>query len=58
MHAEQWGVRWFMLPNPSYGGWERALYQWEDESPDAVKLQRKQKQLNTAVQTTEKDSSE
>lgn len=23
-HAERWGVTWFMLPNPAYGGWEAA----------------------------------
>ncbi len=25
-HGDWWGVRWFMLPNPSYGSWEGALY--------------------------------
>jgi 5'-nucleotidase (lipoprotein e(P4) family) len=24
-HAEWWGQRWIMLPNPSYGSWERAI---------------------------------
>jgi 5'-nucleotidase (lipoprotein e(P4) family) len=24
-HAAWWGVRWIMLPNPSYGSWERAV---------------------------------
>jgi 5'-nucleotidase (lipoprotein e(P4) family) len=24
-HAGWWGVRWIMLPNPSYGSWERAV---------------------------------
>jgi 5'-nucleotidase (lipoprotein e(P4) family) len=24
-YADWWGERWIMLPNPSYGGWERAL---------------------------------
>ncbi len=23
--AGRWGVRWFLLPNPTYGSWERAL---------------------------------
>lgn len=26
-HAAWWGERWWMLPNPSYGGWEGALLQ-------------------------------
>lgn len=25
-YANWWGDRWFMLPNPSYGGWEPALF--------------------------------
>ena len=25
-HADQWGTRWILLPNPQYGTWERALY--------------------------------
>jgi 5'-nucleotidase (lipoprotein e(P4) family) len=24
-YAEWWGVRWFMLPNPTYGSWESAV---------------------------------
>jgi acid phosphatase len=24
-HAAWWGLRWIMLPNPTYGSWERAL---------------------------------
>lgn len=24
-HAREWGIRWFMFPNPAYGGWLRAL---------------------------------
>jgi acid phosphatase len=24
-HAGWWGERWIMLPNPSYGSWERAI---------------------------------
>lgn len=25
-HAAMWGARWFLLPNPDYGSWEKALY--------------------------------
>ncbi|MCU0754853.1 MAG: acid phosphatase [Xanthomonadales bacterium] len=28
-HGDWWGVRWFMLPNPSYGSWESALYDFK-----------------------------
>ncbi|MFZ2509333.1 MAG: HAD family acid phosphatase, partial [Steroidobacteraceae bacterium] len=24
-HDDWWGVRWFMIPNPMYGSWQRAL---------------------------------
>ena len=24
-YRDWWGTRWFMLPNPSYGGWENAI---------------------------------
>ncbi len=24
-HSERWGTSWFLLPNPMYGSWERAL---------------------------------
>jgi 5'-nucleotidase (lipoprotein e(P4) family) len=24
-HAADWGTRWFILPNPMYGSWERAI---------------------------------
>ncbi len=24
-YADRWGTRWFVLPNPMYGSWERAL---------------------------------
>ncbi len=25
-YADWWGQRWYMLPNPSYGSWEPALF--------------------------------
>jgi acid phosphatase len=24
-HRDQWGKRWFVIPNPMYGSWQRAL---------------------------------
>jgi len=36
-HAALWGARWFVLPNPVYGSWHRALLATGDgESPEAV----------------------
>lgn len=26
MHRNMWGTKWIVLPNPTYGSWERALY--------------------------------
>ncbi len=40
-----WGVKWFVLPNPSYGGWERALYEFNDRLPRETKLQKKRESL-------------
>lgn len=43
-YSEHWGVRWYLLPNPSYGTWERALY---DYGADKQVLKRKFEALNT-----------
>jgi acid phosphatase len=40
-NARQWGTRWFLLPNPMYGSWERATYGNEGSLPDAEVLKRK-----------------
>jgi len=36
----KWGTSWFMLPNPTYGKWERSLYDFESLG-DAEKLEAK-----------------
>ncbi len=41
-----WGKRWFLLPNPCYGNWERALYDFKN-LPDGETLQRKFDALKT-----------
>lgn len=33
-HSNKWGVKWFVLPNPNYGSWERALYTGEEDSEE------------------------
>jgi 5'-nucleotidase (lipoprotein e(P4) family) len=38
--AEWWGERWFLLPNPLYGSWDRALVGFEN-LPDAETQRRK-----------------
>ncbi len=42
---DMWGVKWFVLPNPNYGGWERALYQFNDRMPRDQKINEKRKNL-------------
>lgn len=38
-HAELWGERWIVLPNPMYGSWERALLaRSTDPDPVTAKL--------------------
>lgn len=43
-HKDKWGEQWFILPNPTYGSWESALYNFDDTlSPsqvDSVKRER------------------
>ncbi len=42
-----WGHKWFLLPNANYGGWERALFQFDDSLPRDRKLQKKLDQLKS-----------
>ena len=44
-HSDWWGRRWFLLPNPMYGSWDRALYDHDTSLADEVVLQRKVKQV-------------
>ena len=44
-HAAWWGSRWFALPNPMYGSWERAVT--GDAKGDCAQLQRKLDTLRT-----------
>lgn len=40
-HSDWWGTRWFLLPNPMYGSWDRALYDHDTSLPDEKVLRRK-----------------
>ena len=33
-YADYFGTKWFMIPNPAYGSWERALVGKEGKTPD------------------------
>jgi acid phosphatase len=41
-----WGNRWRMLPNPTYGSWERALYGFDYALDDEARTDRKRDNLN------------
>lgn len=47
-HADWWGVRWFMLPNPSYGSWEGALYDFQRPADPAEARRAAEARLNLA----------
>lgn len=36
-NQQYWGERWVVLPNPTYGSWERALYPNGSKDEDALK---------------------
>lgn len=47
-NADKWGTRWFMIPNPMYGSWERAsLANAQGIAGDCDLLQRKVESLRT-----------
>jgi len=46
-HAEWWGTRWIVMPNPTYGGWEGALYDYDRSLPRQEILRRKYEQLDS-----------
>lgn len=42
---DQWGRKWFMLPNPMYGSWEATLYNFDSDLSSNEVSQRKLKRL-------------
>ena len=42
-----WGERWRMLPNPTYGSWERALFESDYGLPPSERTDRKAEHLET-----------
>ena len=46
-HADKWGRRWIMIPNPSYGSWEDAVYPEPRPETPAERLTRKLERLRT-----------
>ncbi len=46
-YKSYWGEKWIILPNPIYGSWEAALYEFEYGLPHAEKLKRAYEKLKT-----------
>ena len=44
-HFRHWGTKWIVLPNPNYGGWERAVHGWNDKAESRIKLELKRQRL-------------
>jgi len=43
-NQDKWGRKWFMLPNPTYGSWESALYNFDNSlSPSQIDSAKKAK---------------
>jgi len=38
VYADNWGTKWIVLPNPSYGDWEGALLDYNYALPESEKL--------------------
>jgi acid phosphatase len=51
-YAGYWGRQWFVLPNPQYGSWEGALYDYDYGLSRAETLRRKRRRLRTARDST------
>jgi 5'-nucleotidase (lipoprotein e(P4) family) len=47
-YQDRWGSKWILLPNPMYGHWEQALYGYDRDLDDAVKLDLKYRALDTS----------
>ncbi|MFQ5793213.1 MAG: 5'-nucleotidase, lipoprotein e(P4) family [Acidobacteriota bacterium] len=46
-YADYWGSRWILLPNPQYGGWEGAIFDFDYGLSDGQRLKRKYEALRT-----------
>ena len=44
-YKDWFGERWFILPNPNYGGWEQSLYEWENAVSSSTKRKRKREKM-------------
>ena len=52
-YGDYWGTRWRMLPNPTYGSWERALYDSDYGLTPSERIDRKAENLEPRGKTDE-----
>ena len=46
-NQRKWGRKWYVLPNPVYGSWEQALYDFDNSLSDKEKAEIIKKKLDT-----------
>jgi acid phosphatase len=46
-YSEHFGRQWFVFPNPIYGSWEQALYDFDDELSESERLERVNSRLDS-----------
>jgi acid phosphatase len=46
-YASYWGTRWIIMPNPAYGDWNGALFDFDYRLPRAEQLRRQYEHLDT-----------
>jgi acid phosphatase len=46
-YEPNWGTKWIVLPNPTYGSWEQAVTSGESQLTDAQVLAAKRRALET-----------
>ena len=49
-HQDKWGRKWYVLPNPVYGSWESALYDFDNNLSPAQIDSAKKAKLDTKTQ--------
>jgi 5'-nucleotidase (lipoprotein e(P4) family) len=46
LHADNWGLKWFLIPNPMYGHWEYSFQHYDYNLDRSTRLQNKLRALN------------
>ena len=48
-YADNWGLKWFLIPNPMYGHWEYSFQQYDYDLDRATRIQNKLRALDPEV---------